>query len=1219
MGKIYYCLVFVFLLFSVGVSGQTYSWSKSYGSTAAAGALFSEESIRDIAVDATGNSYVIGIQRGVITTLTGTAAGGQDIFIAKLDATGAVVWFQQGLGKAIDDRGLSIAVNNATGEVYYAGSFTGTNLFFKIAAGGNLYANGGSTDMYLVKYTAAGALVWVRGIGGTGTDEVADIAIDATGNVLLAGYVQTNGANIEVYTSGSGRPNLGTFGAYSSSFEAALIKIGAAGTFSASDAYLFGSVGGAEKCRAITLDASGNIYLAGDFFNTVDFDPSAGTTNLVELTAGAGDAFIAKYSSAMALQWAGSLKGGGVENIHRIGIDGLGHIYAVGSFQAFVNFDLFTVTQSKTAAGTSDAFFAQYNTSDGSFNYVQQIGGSSGDNSASGLYVTSSGDFYMTGYFSGASANFNPGGSALSLSPTGTTDAFLAKYNSSGINSWAFKTGGAGKSGGYAINIASDGKIIWGGYYSGSSVDFDPGVGSTTQTSVGGEDMFIAAYTECAGAAITTQPVASQNICTGQNATFTIAASGTGLTYVWKKGGVALTNGGSISGATSATLTITGLVLGDAATYTVDVIGCMGTVTSGNSVLTVPSGASITGQPVATQTLCVGTAASMTVAATGSGLTYQWKKGGVNITNGGTVSGALTATLNISSLIAGDAGNYTVDVTAAGCGSALTSSTSILNVNPAAAITAQPVTTQTLCAGSAAAFSVTASGTGLTYQWKKGGVNVTDGGTISGALTATLNISSIVSGDAGNYTVVVTGTCGSPVTSSTSALIVNTGVAITAQPAATQTLCTGNAAAFNVTATGAGLTYQWQKGGVNVTDGGTVSGALTSSLAISSLVSGDAATYTVIVSGTCGSPVTSSNSVLMVNTGAAITGQPIATQTICAGSAASMTVTATGTTLTYQWKKGGVNVTNGGTISGATTATLNISSLIAGDAGNYTVDVTASGCGSAVTSSTSVLAVNAPPAITAQPAATQTLCTGNAATFSVTATGSGLTYQWQKGGVNMSNGGTVSGALTSALAISSLISADAATYTVIISGTCGSPVTSSNSVLTVNTGAAITVQPIATQTICAGSAASMTVTATGTTLTYQWKKGGVNVTNGGTISGATTATLNISTLVAGDAGSYTADVTASGCGSAVTSSTSILAVNAPPAITAQPAATQTLCTGNAAAFSVTATGSGLTYQWQKGGVNVTDGGTVSGALTSSLAISSLVSGDAAIYTVIVSG
>jgi hypothetical protein len=84
-------------------------------------------------------------------------------------------------------------------------------------------------------------------------------------------------------------------------------------------------------------------------------------------------------------------------------------------------------------------------------------------------------------------------------------------------------------------------------------------------------------------------------------------------------------------------------------------------------------------------------------------------------------------------------------------------------------------------------FSVTATGTGLTYQWQKGGVN------IAGATSSTYTINNIATTDAGNYTVIVSGVSPCPpVTSSVATLVVNQVVAITAQPAASQTLCSGS-------------------------------------------------------------------------------------------------------------------------------------------------------------------------------------------------------------------------------------------------------------------------------------------------------------------------------------------------------------------------------------------------------------------------------------------
>ena len=117
--------------------------------------------------------------------------------------------------------------------------------------------------------------------------------------------------------------------------------------------------------------------------------------------------------------------------------------------------------------------------------------------------------------------------------------------------------------------------------------------------------------------------------------------------------------------------------------------------------------------------------------------------------------------------------------------------------------------------------------------------------------------------------------------------------------------------------------------------------------------------------------------------------------TVCAGASASFSVTATGTSLTYQWRKGGFPLTNGSNISGADTAMLTINPASASDDASYDVVVTGS-CGT-VTSSVASLTVNEPPMISSYPVS-QTKCIGEAHTFSVTASGTGLNYQWRKNG-----------------------------------------------------------------------------------------------------------------------------------------------------------------------------------------------------------------------------
>ncbi|MFV8388028.1 PKD-like domain-containing protein [Flavobacterium sp. LB1P71] len=728
--------------------------------------------------------------------------------------------------------------------------------------------------------------------------------------------------------------------------------------------------------------------------------------------------------------------------------------------------------------------------------------------------------------------------------------------------------------------------------------------------------------------AITAQPAVTQTVCSGNSISFSVTATGTGLTYQWRKGITNLSNVGNISGATTNTLTINPATSGDAADYNVEITGtapCT-VATSNNSALLVNDAVAITSQPATTQTACSGTNVSFSVTATGTGITYQWRKGTTNLANGGNISGATSATLTLTGVLTTDTGSYNVVVSGASPCAAVTSSNAVLVVNQVVAITAQPTVTQTVCSGNSISFGVTATGTGLTYQWRKGIANLSNVGNISGATTNTLTINPAMSGDAAaDYNVVITGTAPCTVaTSNNSALVVNDAVAIISQPAATQTACSGTNVSFSVTATGTGLTYQWKKGATILANGGSISGATSATLTLTGVLTTDAGSYNIVVSGAspCAA-VTSSNAVLVVNQIVAITAQPAVTQTVCSGNSISFSVTATGTGLTYQWRKGITNLSNVGNISGATTNTLTINPVASSDAAaDYNVEITGTAPCTAATSNNSALLVNDAVAITSQPATTQTACSGTNVSFSVTATGTGITYQWRKGTTNLVNGGNLSGATSATLTLTGVLTTDAGSYNVVVSGAspCAA-VTSSNTVLFVNQVVAITAQPAVTQTVCSGNSISFSVTATGTGLTYQWRKGIANLSNVGNISGATTNTLTINPATSGDAAAdYNVVITGTAPCTVATSNNSAVVVNDAVTIISQPAATQTACSGTNVSFSVTATGTGLTYQWRKGTTNLVNGGNLSGATSATLTISNVATTDAANnYNVVITG
>jgi hypothetical protein len=136
-------------------------------------------------------------------------------------------------------------------------------------------------------------------------------------------------------------------------------------------------------------------------------------------------------------------------------------------------------------------------------------------------------------------------------------------------------------------------------------------------------------------------------------------------------------------------------------------------------------------------------------------------------------------------------------------------------------------------------------------------------------------------------------------------------------------------------------------------------------------------------------------------------------------------------------------------------------------------------CGNAVTNSAS-LTVNQNVVVASAPVSV-TNCPGTSASFSVSATGTGLSYQWYKGG------DPLAGQTGSSLVLANVSAADAGTYSVVVSGTCGNAVTNSAS-LTVNQNVVVASAPVSV-TNCPGTSASFNVSATGTGLSYQWYKG----------------------------------------------------------------------------------------------------------------------------------
>ncbi len=336
---------------------------------------------------------------------------------------------------------------------------------------------------------------------------------------------------------------------------------------------------------------------------------------------------------------------------------------------------------------------------------------------------------------------------------------------------------------------------------------------------------------------------------------------------------------------------------------------------------------------------------------------------------------------------------------------------------------------------------------------------------------------------------------------------------------------------------------------------------------------------------------------------AAITTQP-ANSNACVGGDASFTVTATGTSIAYQWQVSTDGGTNWNNVPSATSATLSLTGITAGMNNNRYRVIVSNTCPSTVTSAAAILSVVSPTTITAQPAPL-TVCAGDNASFSVTATGTNVTYQWQvstNGGTNWNN---IPSATTATLNLGAATAAmNNNRYRVLLSDCNPAGLTSTAVTLTVNSAAAITTQPVATTAVCTGANATFTVVATGTGITYQWQvstDGGANWTN---IAGANAASYQLSAATAADNGKQFRVIISGTCVPAtVTSSVSTLVVNNSINISQQPQ-NVTLCAGLDASFSVTASGSGLSYQWQVStdGTNYTN---INGATAATLTLTAV--------------
>jgi Ig-like domain CHU_C associated len=478
----------------------------------------------------------------------------------------------------------------------------------------------------------------------------------------------------------------------------------------------------------------------------------------------------------------------------------------------------------------------------------------------------------------------------------------------------------------------------------------------------------------------------------------------------------------------------------------------------------------------------------------------------------------------------------------------------------------------TIASGSQSQLSVIATGTGPTYQWYIGSPGTTSspvgGGTGSTVMVSPTSTTS--------YWVRITGSCGaidSAGVTVTVTVCTPPSVSTPAQASPT-TITVGNSSTLSVGGSGSpALTYQWYVGNPPSTVSPVPSGNLASIMVSPS----GTTNYWAQISNGCGTANSLAVTVTVTCVAPQVTIQPQATpSTINQGNSTQLSVTATGTSLTYQWYVGNTGST-GNPVAGGTLSTINVAPS---STTTYWVRVT-NGCGTADGNSVTVTvnpATCVAPSITLDPQ-DQTVTAGQVNLL--------VGYHGTTGFVNWYTGVApdTSHLVGSGQNLQILVTATTKFWAQVSNG-CGTANSQSCTITVTNSCVSPGVSSATPNpsTIGSGDTSALTVVATGTSLSFQWYTGTASNT-GNPIAGGTTASINVTPSATT---SYWVRVS-NGCGTA-DSSTVVVTVNTSctaPAVTTQPLSTTTITAGQRVTLSVIANGSSLTYQWYQGAVDDT--------------------------------
>jgi hypothetical protein len=427
-----------------------------------------------ISLDAKGYIYLTGkLEQQVVfaNAITLNAQGQSDIFLAKYDSMGNLIWVKIAGGTG-NDIAWSVAAL-PEGGCYITGSFTGNAVFGNDTLYGDM-----TEDIFLAKYDDDGNLLWAKQCGGLYDDVARGVAVMPDGGCVITGYFRQK-AGFGAATEDSIVHNGAFSGGESDMF---LARFDALGNL----IWVKGAGAPAAYCEshAVCVDATGNIAITGSFAYAANFENTQLTAvPSIAGTGGSRDIFVAKYNAMGLLQWAKSAGGGGDPLLNfspdvgrAITSSKDGYIWVSGSVCGHVQFD----TIQLTAAGSSDGFIAKYNSS-GTAIQAYLIG-STGEDVCNGIAINNETQINICGQFTDSIP-----GNSNSITATGATDGFVAVADMQGVLQHLFAVGNDAADQCNAVAVGRDAQLYVTGNFSGANLSMPP----FALNASGGSDFFI--------------------------------------------------------------------------------------------------------------------------------------------------------------------------------------------------------------------------------------------------------------------------------------------------------------------------------------------------------------------------------------------------------------------------------------------------------------------------------------------------------------------------------------------------------------------------------------------------------------------------------------------------------------------------------------------------------------------------------------------------------